>query len=160
MRVPSGRYIHRYIRLIILFVFGMMMGIIIFLFIYGQQLDRLQLRVRQLETQNVQYLEKIVNMEKTEKLLKSKHKLTVKSIEIHPLAANAFIAAESTRLLLQDLSFLKERPLDDVANFHDGLKLMLAGRRYTIENQPYAIQLKTLVISETLHFYVEVVPIH
>lgn len=158
MRVPSGRHIYRHIRLIILFIFGMITGVIIFLFMYGQQLDRLLIRIRELENQNIQYLGQIVNMEKAEKLLKSQQKQTVKTIEIHPKAPNAFIAAESTRLLMQDLSFLKNRPLEYVTNFHDGLQLMLAGRRYTIENETYSVQLKTLVISQTLHFYVEIKP--
>ncbi|HBI03605.1 MAG TPA: hypothetical protein DDY49_06205 [Paenibacillaceae bacterium] len=155
MRVPAGRHIYRHIRFIIVFIFGMLTGIIIFLFIYGQQLDTLIIKVRELENQNVEYLGQIVTMEKTEKLLKSK-KAIVKAIEIHPKAPNALIATESKRLLIKDLSFLKDRPLEHVANFHEGLQLLLGNRRYTIENQIYIVQLKTLVVSETLHVYVEI----
>lgn len=155
MRVPAGRHIYRHIRLIILFIFGMLTGIIIFLFIYGQQLDMLLIKVRELENQNVEYLGQIVTMEKTEKLLKSK-RITVKNIEIHPKAPNALIATEGKRMITKDLTFLKDRPIEHVANFHEGLQLLFADRRYTIENQTYAVQLKTLVVSETLHFYVEI----
>lgn len=155
MRVPAGRYVYRHIRLIILFIFGMITGMIIFLFIYGQQLDKLIIKVRELENQNVEYLGQIVTMEKTEKLLKTKRS-TVKTIEVHPKAPNPLIATEAKRLIMKDLSFLKDRPIEQVANFHQGLQLLLADRRYVIDNQTYTVHLKTLVVSETLHFYVDI----
>jgi hypothetical protein len=156
VRVPSGRYWHRHIRFIIVFIFGMIVGASIFLMLLGDQLDMLHLKILNLEKENVRYVEENTFLKESEKNMIQKQKRVVKEIELHVTAPNGFIKAEIEKKMARDLVFLKGRPVEYVADFHAGLAMMVSDRKYTIENQKYVLRLKTLVIAPTLHLYVNV----
>lgn len=156
MRIPSGRYLHRYMHVLMVFIFGIIVGMSIFLLLLGGQLDELHFKIRNLEDQNVRYAEEIIDLKNTEKNMIQKQKATVREIKIHLTAPTPFIATELNQRIMHDLIFLKGRPLEQVATFHEGIILMLSGRKYRVENSVYTAQLKTLIIGQRLDLYIMV----
>lgn len=153
VRVPSARLFGRYIRFIILFLFGVLIGMGVFLLLLGSELDILQLKMRKLENQNLLYVERITELEEAERNMIQKQKNVVKDIVVHLLAPDEFAKAELEKRLTADLFFLKGKPLDYVAGFHEGIIRMIAERTYTIETRIYKVQITALVISPTTHIY-------
>ena len=153
MRVPSARLFSRYIRFIILFLFGVLMGMGVFLLLLGNELDTLQLKMRKLENQNLLYAERITELEEAERNMIQKQKNVVKDIVVHLTAPNEFVKAELEKRLAADLFFLKGKPLDYIAGFHEGIIRMIAGRTYTVEARMYKVQINTLVVTSTAHIY-------
>lgn len=153
VRVPSARLFSRYIQFIILFLFGILIGMSTFLLLLGNELDALHLKTRKLENQNVLYAERITELEEAERNMIQKQKNVVKDIVIHLSAPNEFIKADLEKRLMADLFFLKGKPLDYVTGFHEGIIRMIAERTYMIETKMYKIQLTTLVITPTTHLY-------
>jgi hypothetical protein len=156
MRVPSGSYWQRSIRFILLFICGMLTGMCTFLLLFGQELDRLQIRIRELEKQNVQYVQDIIEYKKLENQIIQREKKEVKNIEIHLLQLkDKFVEEELEKRLSKDLYFLKGKPLEYVTGFHEGIGMMIAERKYIIDKRTYMLHLSTLVISSTLHLYIK-----
>ncbi|WP_027414794.1 hypothetical protein [Aneurinibacillus terranovensis] len=158
MRVPSGRYLRRYMRFLMVFIFGMITGMSVFLLLLGGQLDALHLKIRELEKHNVLYVEQIATLKKNEKNMILKQKRMVKEIKVHITTSNRFVAAELEKQISRDLVFLKGKPLEYVEGFHEALSLMLAERKYHAEQVVYTASLKTLIISPTLQVYITVKP--
>jgi hypothetical protein len=156
MRVPSGSYWRRSIRFVLLFLLGVLTGMCVLLLIVGDEVDRLHLKIRELEGQNVKYVEEIAEHKKVEDQLIQKDKKVVKEITVHLQTQNKFVETELKKKLIRDLSFLKGKPLEYVTGFHEGIMMMVAERKYMIENRTYSLQLSTLVISSSLHIYIRV----
>ncbi|GEN32608.1 MULTISPECIES: hypothetical protein [Aneurinibacillus] len=156
MRVPSSAYWRRSIRFILLFVLGLIIGMCVLLLIIGDEVDRLHLRIRELEAQNVKYVKEITEYKEWENNLIQKEKKVIKDIEIHLQVQDGFIETELKKKLEQDLYFLKGKPLKYVAGFHEGIIMMIAEKKYMIENRAYSLSLSTLVVSPSLHLYVRV----
>ncbi|WP_096467200.1 hypothetical protein [Aneurinibacillus soli] len=153
MRVPSARLFSRYIQFIILFLFGVLAGMSAFLLLLGNELDTLHLKTRKLENQNVLYAERITELEEAERNMIQKQKNVVKDIVVHLSAPNEFVKADLDKRLMADLFFLKGKPLDYVAGFHEGIIRMITERTYAIEAKGYKIQVTTLVVTPTVHIY-------
>ncbi|MED0678165.1 hypothetical protein P4S83_07335 [Aneurinibacillus thermoaerophilus] len=119
-------------------------------------MDRLHLKARKLENENIQYVEQLIEYQEIRKNLIQKEKKVVEKIEIHLQTQDEFVGTELEKKLLKDLYFLKGKPLDYVASFHEGIGIMLAERTYTIDGRTYLLHLSTLVISPSLHFYIRV----
>lgn len=156
MRVPSGAYWRRSIRFILLFVLGLLLGMCLLLLLVGDEVDRLHVKIRKLEQQNVEFAEEILEYKKLEKNLIQKDKQVVKNIELYLSVDDEFVEAELKKKLSKDLYFLKGKPLDYVAGFHEGIISMVAERKYTLDNRMYALYLTTLVISPSLHLHIKV----
>lgn len=156
MRVPSGAYWRRSIRFILLYILGILTGMSVFLLIVGDEVDRLHLKIRKLEQENVEYVQENIEYKKIENSLIQKEKNVVKEIELHLQTKDGFVEAELKKKLIKDLFFLKGKPLEYVAGFHEGIMMMVAERTYTINNRMYSLQLSTLVISPSLHMYIRV----
>ncbi|ERI08598.1 hypothetical protein HMPREF0083_03326 [Aneurinibacillus aneurinilyticus ATCC 12856] len=156
MRVPSGAYWRRSIRFILLYILGILTGMSVFLLIVGDEVDRLHLKIRKLEQENVEYVQEKIEYKKIENSLIQKEKNVVKEIELHLQTKDGFVEAELKKKLIKDLFFLKGKPLDYVTGFHEGIMMMVAERTYTINNRMYSLQLSTLVISPSLHMYIRV----
>lgn len=156
MRVPSGVYWRRSIRFILLYILGILTGMGVFLLIVGDEVDRLHLKIRKLEQENVEYVQENIEYKKIENSLIQKEKNVVKEIELHLQTKDGFVEAELRKKLIKDLFFLKGKPLEYVAGFHEGIMMMVAERTYTIDNRMYSLHLSTLVISPSLHMYIRV----
>jgi hypothetical protein len=128
----------------------------VLLLIIGDEVDRLHLRIRELEAQNVKYVKEITEYKEWENNLIQKEKKVIKDIEIHLQVQDGFIETELKKKLEQDLYFLKGKPLEYVAGFHEGIIMMIAEKKYMIENRAYSLSLSTLVVSPSLHLYVRV----
>jgi hypothetical protein len=128
----------------------------VLLLIIGDEVDRLHLRIRELEAQNVKYVKEITEYKEWENNLIQKEKKVIKDIEIHLQVQDGFIETELKKKLEQDLYFLKGKPLKYVAGFHEGIIMMIAEKKYMIENRAYSLSLSTLVVSPSLHLYVRV----
>ncbi|MCI1693533.1 hypothetical protein [Aneurinibacillus aneurinilyticus] len=128
----------------------------VFLLIVGDEVDRLHLKIRKLEQENVEYVQEKIEYKKIENSLIQKEKNVVKEIELHLQTKDGFVEAELKKKLIKDLFFLKGKPLDYVTGFHEGIMMMVAERTYTINNRMYSLQLSTLVISPSLHMYIRV----
>ncbi|CEH31667.1 hypothetical protein AM501_03285 [Aneurinibacillus migulanus] len=156
MRVPSGVYWRRSIRFILLYILGILTGMGVFLLIVGDEVDRLHLKIRKLEQENIEYVQENIEYKKIENSLIQKEKNVVKEIELHLQTKDGFVEAELRKKLIKDLFFLKGKPLEYVAGFHEGIMMMVAERTYTIDNRIYSLHLSTLVISPSLHMYIRV----
>ncbi|AMA73978.1 hypothetical protein [Aneurinibacillus thermoaerophilus] len=156
MRVPSASAFRRSLRFVLLFLLGVIAGMCALLLMVGDEMDRLHLKARKLENENIQYVEQLIEYQEIRKNLIQKEKKVVEKIEIHLQTQDEFVGTELEKKLLKDLYFLKGKPLDYVASFHEGIGIMLAERTYTIDGRTYLLHLSTLVISPSLHFYIRV----
>ncbi|WCK55505.1 hypothetical protein PP175_06020 [Aneurinibacillus sp. Ricciae_BoGa-3] len=156
MRVPSGSSLYRTYRYLAIFVFGTLTGACAFLLLFGEQIDALHVRVRQLEGQNVKYVEEITNLQNAQNNMIQKQKTVVRDIKVLLTAPNALTAVELQRRITKELVFLKGRPLENVAEFHEGIVRLLTNRKYQIGGHVYIANLKTLIVASALEVYMDI----
>jgi hypothetical protein len=156
MRVPSGSTLYQGYRYLALFVFGTLTGACVFLLLFGEQIDSLHLRIRQIESQNVQYVEDLTNLKNAQKNMIQKQKTVVREIKVHLTAPNALTAAELQRRIIKELVFLKGRPLENVAEFHEGIVRLLTNRKYQIGGHVYIANLRSLIVAPSLEAYIDI----
>lgn len=164
MRVPTPSFIQKLLRLIVVFVIGMIIGSIIFLYMNGQIMENLLLENRQLDITNTKLNEDIAGLieEKSELSKQYQQKLVIKKIEIEIISEDGettegFTETEISERLRKDLKFLINMPLESVAETSDTIRHLINGRKYDInQQQQYSLELETLIIFTTLKLKVSV----
>ncbi|WP_176560302.1 hypothetical protein [Brevibacillus dissolubilis] len=157
LTAKPGRW-GKWTRYIILFVFGAFAGGVLFLFLYGKEMEELMLENRNLYLLNERLLEDIDNLKQSQKVARKRQDLTIEEIKVTILdpKPNAFIETEVVRHLEKDLGVIKGKKTDQVAEVHGVLHEMLRRREYIVEGKMVEVRIKTLVISRTLHLFVTV----
>lgn len=164
MRVPTPSFIQKLLRLIVVFVIGMIIGSIIFLYMNGQIMENLLLENRQLDITNTKLNEDIAGLieDKSELSKQYQQKLVIKKIEIEIISEDGettegFTETEISERLRKDLKFLINMPLESVAETSDTIRHLINGRKYNInQQQQYSLELETLIIFTTLKLKVSV----
>lgn len=164
MRVPTPSFIQKLLRLIVVFVIGMIIGSIIFLYMNGQIMENLLLENRQLDITNTKLNEDIAGLieDKSELSKQYQQKLVIKKIEIEIISEDGettegFTETEISERLRKDLKFLINMPLESVAETSDTIRHLINGRKYDInQQQQYSLELETLIIFTTLKLKVSV----
>lgn len=165
MRIPSPTLAKFYLRFIVSFILGMIVGSVIFLFIHGQTMEELLLENRQLHSTNKILSEDLEAEKKTSEELtkKSQQVLLVKSINIsvQPNSRNSidgFTETEVIDLLREDLKFLIALPLESIAETHDTIVQLVNSKKYTIRDKEVGVRLETLIIHTTLYLDIYIHP--
>lgn len=164
MRVPTPSFVKKLLRLIVVFVIGMIIGSIIFLYMNGQIMENLLLENRQLDITNTKLNEDIAGLieDKSELSKQYQQKLVIKKIEIEIISEDGettegFTETEISERLRKDLKFLINMPLESVAETSDTIRHLINGRKYDInQQQQYSLELETLIIFTTLKLKVSV----
>lgn len=164
MRVPTPSFIQKLLRLIVVFVIGMIIGSIIFLYMNGQIMENLLLENRQLDITNTKLNEDIAGLieDKSELSKQYQQKLVIKKIDIEIISEDGettegFTETEISERLRKDLKFLINMPLESVAETSDTIRHLINGRKYDInQQQQYSLELETLIIFTTLKLKVSV----
>jgi hypothetical protein len=157
VRIPSAFLIQKLLRIIVAFVFGMLAGSIIFLYMYDQMMDKVLLENTQLGITNKTLTEDIEDLEndKNELSKKTQQKPIIKKIEIDIVKekesdTSGFTETEVRERLRNDLKFLITLPLESVAETSETIIHLVNGRKYDINQQQYGLKLETLIIYTTL----------
>lgn len=164
MRVPTPSFVKKLLRLIVVFVIGMIIGSIIFLYMNGQIMENLLLENRQLDITNTKLNEDIAGLieDKSELSKQYQQKLVIKKIDIEIISEDGettegFTETEISERLRKDLKFLINMPLESVAETSDTIRHLINGRKYDInQQQQYSLELETLIIFTTLKLKVSV----
>lgn len=164
MRVPTPSFIQKLLRLIVVFVIGMIIGSIIFLYMNGQIMENLLLENRQLDITNTKLNEDIAGLieDKSELSKQYQQKLVIKKIDIEIISEDGettegFTETEISERLRKDLKFLINMPLESVAETSDTIRHLINARKYDInQQQQYSLELETLIIFTTLKLKVSV----
>lgn len=154
MRIPSPSLFHELGRYLVIFILGMLIGALIFLYMYGQMMDKLLTENRQLTITNNKLTED--NQKLEEELTKrSNQRLVIKKIDIKIVdegleKKESFTELEVLERLHRDLKFLIDLPLDSVADTADSILQLVNGKQYLINQQVVRPQVEALVIYTTL----------
>ncbi|MGC5327594.1 hypothetical protein [Brevibacillus sp. SYSU BS000544] len=145
-------------RYLVLFVFGMLVGSGLFLFLYGREMEHLMLINRNLDLRNERLEEELLNLRHSQKVARKKQDIQIEEIQVTLLdpRPDAFTEAEVVRLLEKDLAPLKGKKVDQVKEVHLILHEMLYRREYVINGKVTEVRLKTAVISKVLFLSVTV----
>jgi hypothetical protein len=157
LRIPSPALVEKLLRVIVSFVFGIIIGFIIYLYLNGQMIEKLYLENRQLGITNTKLAEDIESLQddKNELSKRNQQKPIIKQIEIEIIsktdeASEGFTETEINERLRKDLKFLVNQPLDSVADTAETIRQLVNGRKYDINQQQFGLNLETLIIHTTL----------
>lgn len=135
---------------------GGLIGAVIVVFVYGYNLEKQMLMNRNLKLLNERYTEEIEGLKLSQKVAKKKQEMVIEEIKVTVLdpKPHAIIVAEVVRFLEKDVSQLKGKKTEQVADVHLLLHEMLRRREYIVERKMVEVRIKTVVISRVLHLYV------
>ncbi|WP_025028382.1 LapA family protein [Caldalkalibacillus mannanilyticus] len=161
MRVPSAHIFRLLTQIVASFILGMLLGAIIFLFMYGQLMDQSLIDNRKLKSEITELEQELDSIKSKEAEIKNQQKLIVQKINIQIVTSkekqpNEFIETEITDRMRNDLKFLIGMPLESVADTAETIVHLVNGRKYTIEQQEFSLELDMLVLYTTMTFKVKV----
>ncbi|HJV44955.1 MAG TPA: hypothetical protein VJ824_04425 [Bacillota bacterium] len=162
MRVPNRMSYKKWIRYEMIFLLGLMTGVLFFLLFFGKELDRLHLELRSSQNENTAYEEELQKLKENELKAKQGRKIVVEDVVIHILdpKPDAITQEESIRLIGRETKYLEGKSLDSLNDMHLSVRQQFKDRRLQIGDRYIRAELKTMVISKTVHlyFYVKVEP--
>ncbi len=156
MRVPQAHLFQRYARYIVFFILGMVTGAVIFVYIYGETMDRILWENRHLISKNNALQDEIEALEEDNDALNKQNQQTpvVKRIQIdiekNPDDTDEFIDTEVADLLREDIKFLINMPLESIAETADALYNLIDDKTYEIEQQEIDVEVHSIIIYSTL----------
>jgi hypothetical protein len=154
MRYPSAKNLGPVISLFMLFLLGMLAGMILQLFFHGQELERLHLKIDELKTENTKLQNDLNAYKEAEKKRSGKSQNVIEDIDIIIESnSNDFIKLELIRRMDKELVHLKGQRIENVANLHRLLFTLYQDKKYVIDNATYKVRLQSLVISRVLTLY-------
>jgi hypothetical protein len=143
-------------RYVVLLVIGGLLGGAVLLFWFGKKMEDLMLENRNLKLLNERHVEEIEGLKHSQRVAKKKLDQTIEEIRVtvldpkpHPL-----VEMEVIGQLEKDVSHLKGKKTDQVAEFHPILHEMLRRREYIVQGKVVEVRLKTVVIGRVLHLFV------
>lgn len=154
MRIPPPSLFHKLGRYLTIFILGILVGSLIFLYMHGKMMDKLLTENRQLTITNNKLTEDNQKLEE-ELTRRSNQRLLIKKIDIKIMAEGVEKRENLTELevlerLHRDLKFLIDLPLDSVAETADSILQLVNGKQYVINQQVVRPQVEALIIYTTL----------
>jgi hypothetical protein len=148
----------RYVALVIL---GVLLGGASVLFLYGREMEQLMLIRQSLDLQNKKLYEENLELKKNQRIYRKKQDTIIEEIRISILDTNLDsklpdpFKVQVVDKMEKDLSSLKGKKIEQVAEVHQVLHEMLRRREYVLEDRTMVeVRIKTVVISRTLHVFV------
>lgn len=163
MRVPQAPLVQKLSRFIVIFIIGMLVGSLIFLYMHGKMMDKLLSENLQLSYDNNNLSEENEKLEE-EISKRTKQKLVIKKMDIKTVKdgqekTEGFTELEVLDRLRQDLKFLIDLPLESVAETAESILQLINGKKYMINQQEVGLHVEALVIYTTLTVKVSIHPI-
>jgi len=147
--------VRRWKRYVVLLIIGALMGGAGVLVWFGKKMEDLMLINRNLKLLNERHVEEIEELKHSQRAAKKKLDQTIEEIRItvldpkpHPL-----IETEVIGQMEKDVSHLKGKKIEQVAEFHPMLHEMLRRREYIVQGKVVEVRLKTVVIGRVLHLF-------
>ena len=157
MRYPATAGLKQWPRYYMIFLFGILAGIIISIYFKGYQIETLIQEKAELKAQ-IENLDVQLKRFKESEEKKGKQKgVTVADIEI--IIENDIsdlIKPEIIRRMNKELVHLEGQDVEQVAGVHRLIFVLFKDKKYLIDNKPYVVHLNSLVISQTVYLYVTV----
>lgn len=154
----NARLWKRYVALVIL---GVLLGGAIVLFLYGREMEQLMLIRQSLDLQNKKLYEENLELKKNQRIYRKKQDTIIEEIRVSILDTNLDSKLPDTfkvqvvGKMEKDLSSLKGKKVEQVAEVHQVLHEMLRRREYVLEDRTMVeVRIRTVVISRTLHVFV------
>lgn len=160
LKAPQTVYIKKYSRYIVVFIFGMIAGSLIFLYMYGQTMDRILLENRHLISTNKKLTDEITAQEEDFDALheQNEQKMVVQKIDILVLVdeqeLDGFIQAEVIDQLREDLKALINMPVESFSETHTAVQRLIDGKTYRVNQEEFEVRLHSMVIYTTITFHI------
>ncbi|MGD8192263.1 hypothetical protein ACQCN2_20020 [Brevibacillus ginsengisoli] len=147
-------------RYTVLFVLGVLLGIGIFLLLYGREMEHLMLIKRNLELRIERQQEVIDKLNQSQRVAKKRNDVIIEGIQVVIVdpKPDPFTQTTVARLIEKDLASLKGKKVDQVVGelLHPLLHEMLYRREYVVEGRIAEVRLKTAIVSRVILLYVTV----
>jgi len=155
--VPASRH-PRLFRYEMVFLFGLLCGAVLCLYVVGQQVDRYHLTLKTLTLENAKLQEEVRALQ--DKLKAQSAKPVVRKVDVVVLGDNldAFLKAEVISHVKKETRFLVGLPVDSLLETHRALVRLLNNQTLTVEDRTFRLALRTLIVGETIALYMEVQP--
>ncbi|WP_028986398.1 hypothetical protein [Thermicanus aegyptius] len=153
MKIPNFRTHPERIRNLLLFFFGICVGILWMLLYTGGELNRLYLEVKKLRFEKLDLEEKNKRIE--EELTRWNHEGKVHDVVIHfeGSSVSEGIKDEIERRIVTQTRYLIGKKLDSLEETYESLFQVFSPKIYMIDQKPYKVTLKSLVIGKKVHLY-------
>lgn len=145
----------RLLRYVAIFLLGLIVGGATILFLHGRQLEELMIINRNLTLLYERKVEEISTLKK-EKNARDERIETIRVTILDPKPPDEIIATEIINQLEKDMAPMKEKKVDQVAEFQPLLHELLKKRTYAIKGKKVEVQLKTVVIARVTQLFVTV----
>ncbi|HEY8341391.1 MAG TPA: hypothetical protein VIK75_00050 [Calditerricola sp.] len=155
--VPASRH-PRLFRYEMVFLFGLLCGAVLCLYVVGQQVDRYHLTLKTLTLENAKLQEEVRALQ--DKLKARSAKPVVRQVEVVIVNDNldAFLQAEIMSHVKKEARFLVGLPVNSLLETHRALVRLLGNQTVTVDDRAYRLALRTLVVGETVVLYMDAQP--
>lgn len=152
MRIPHPVYHRNMIRALFLVLLGMILGAILLMLYFSQELDYLYTKIIVLENERVNLEQKIELMEKELRSWNARSKINDVIIHLKE-SPNDIIEAELHKRILEDTRFLIGKDIRTIENAYESIFEIFSPKVYMIEGKEYRVQLMNMVIGTKVHLY-------
>ncbi|MDF2680258.1 MAG: hypothetical protein K0R47_1448 [Brevibacillus sp.] len=144
-------------RYIAIWVIGILLGGAAVLFLYGKEMEEMMLVKQSLEFQNKKLYEENLELKKSQNVSRRKQTTGIEEVRVTVLdpKPHPTIEVQVVEWMVKDLSSLKGKKVEQVAEVHQVLHEMLRRREYVLPDRTMVeVRVKTVVIGRTLHLFV------
>ncbi|GAB7388649.1 hypothetical protein BSNK01_24870 [Bacillaceae bacterium] len=162
MKRPPARFLSRLVRYLTAFALGAITGSALFLFLFGQQLDDHIARIEELKAKNEKLAAENRDLSaQLEKRTSWEKSLKVQKVEIVIEKGGEGELDKLTELEVmtraaREVQFLKNKPLEIVAELHDSLRQIFHDKKYEINERTVTVNLEAISIYKTVRIWLNV----
>ncbi|MFJ9501109.1 hypothetical protein [Brevibacillus centrosporus] len=144
-------------RYVAIWVIGILLGGSTVLFLYGKEMEEMMLVKKSLEFQNKKLYEENQELKKSQNVSRRKQAVGIEEVRVTVMdpKPHPTIEVQVVEWMEKDLTSLKGKKVEQVAEVHQVLHEMLRRREYVLPDRTMVeVRVKTVVISRTLHLFV------
>jgi hypothetical protein len=147
-------------RYLAIFLIGIVAGGSSVLLYMGHEMEDLILQNRNLKLLYEEKREEVEELKQSQRVARKKQETVVEEIRVTVMEPRpheyAYIETQVIHYIEKDLSPLKGKRTEQVAEMHEILHELLLRREYVMEDKMVEVRLKTVHISRILHVFVTV----